>query len=347
MGLAGAGVLLLAGGCAHPKAKPNYLFYPAPPDEPRLQYLTGFSADSDVFKKGGFAKFILGSSVTYKPLGKPYGIATRRNAVFVCDSTFPAVEIFKLDKQAMDYLAPKGQGRMQTPINVAADAFGNLYVTDTDREQVLIFGPDAAYLGAMGRKDEMKPCGLAMAGTELYVTDLKNHQVRVYRASDRTLLRSFPKETGDAKGKLYSPTNVAVDQQGRVYVADTGAFCIQVYGADGNYLRTIGRQGVGPGRFARPRGIAVDHEGRIYVADAATQVVQVFDNEGRLLIFFGDPSITGPGSTNLPAGVAVDYENAHYFQKFAAPGYQVEYLIWLTNQYGDPRVSVYGFLKKQ
>ena len=73
----------------------------------------------------------------------------------------------------------------------------------------------------------------------------------------------------------------------------------------------------------------------------------VFDNEGRLLMFFGDPAATGPGATCLPAGVVVDYENAQRFQKFAAPGYKVEYLILMTNQYGAPKVGVYGFLKKQ
>jgi DNA-binding beta-propeller fold protein YncE len=236
---------------------------------------------------------------------------------------------------------------MRTPINVDSDAQGNLYVTDTEREQVLIYGPDRTPLEPIGRKDEMKPCGLAVVGEELYITDLKHHQVRVYRLRDRALIRTIPRSDDDGKGRLYSPTNVAVDRQGRVYVADPGAFCVQVYDTEGKFLRTLGRQGIGPGRFARPRGLAVDHEGRVYIVDAATQVVQLFDNEGRLLIFFGDPTITGPGATSLPAGVAVDYENVRYFQKFVAPGHQLEYVVLLTNQYGDPKISAYGFLRKR
>jgi hypothetical protein len=47
----------------------------------------------------------------------------------------------------------------------------------------------------------------------------------------------------------------------------------------------------------------------------------------------------------LPAGVAVDYENARYFEKYAAPGHKLEYLILLANQYGSPKISVYGFFK--
>jgi hypothetical protein len=42
----------------------------------------------------------------------------------------------------------------------------------------------------------------------------------------------------------------------------------------------------------------------------------------------------------------VDYANAGLFQKYVAPGYQLEYLILVTNQAGPRKVCVYGFLKK-
>jgi DNA-binding beta-propeller fold protein YncE len=344
----GLAVLLLlcaAGGCTT-KPKPKLLFYPPPPDQPRLQYLTGFSSAKEFFGQSGFKKFVLGKSAKDRIVGKPYGITARTNQIFFCDSGFSGVGILKLDKGVMDRLIPEREPKMKTPINVDSDAQGNLYVTDTEREQVLIYGPDGTPLEPIGRKDEFKPCGLAVSGEELFVTDLKHHQVRVYRLSDHTVLRTIPAPGSDAKGKLYSPTNVAVDRQGKVYVADPGAFCVQVFDREGKYLRTLGRQGVGPGLFARPRGLAVDHEGRVYIVDAATQVVQLFDSEGRLLIFFGDPNTTGPGATSLPAGVAVDYDNVAYFEKFVAPGHKLEYVVLLTNQYGDPRISVYGFLKQ-
>jgi sugar lactone lactonase YvrE len=338
-------LLFAAGGCTT-KPTPKYIFYPPPPDEPRLQYLTGFSSGNAFFGQSGFKKFVLGRSSGDKLIGKPYGIGSRRNEVFFCDSGVAGVGILNLDKQAMEWLLPKREYKLETPINAGVDGQGNLYVTDTEREQVMIFGPDRSPLVPMGKKGEMKPCGLAVSGDKLYVTDLKSHQVRIYQLPDRTLVRTIPRADDDGKGKLYSPVNVAVDQQGKVYVADPGAFCIQMYDAEGKHLRTLGRQGVGAGMFARPRGLAVDHEGRVYVVDAGTQVVQLFDSEGKLLIFFGDPTITGPGATSLPAGVAVDYENAKYFEKYAAPGQKLEYVVFLTNQYGDPRISVYGFLKR-
>lgn len=343
------GVLSLAlffGGCTTEPKKAKYLFYPTPPDQPRLQYLTGFTSEKEIFSQSGFDKFVLGTSTGDKGVGKPYGIGTRPKEVFISDSGFSGVGILDLEKKRFEQFIPSKDGKMQTPINAAYDSKGNLYVTDTEREQVLIYGPDREPLEPLGKKGEMKPCGIAIAGEKLYITDLMNHQVRIYQLPDRKQVATIPRADDGGKGKLYSPVNVIVDHQGKIYVADPGSFCVQVYDPEGKHVRTLGRQGIAPGAFARPRGIAVDREGRVYVVDAGTQVVQVFDSEGRLLIFFGDPTITGPGSTSLPAGIAVDYDNVRYFEKFAAPGKQIEYLIFLTNQYGNPRVSVYGFLKQ-
>jgi DNA-binding beta-propeller fold protein YncE len=146
----------------------------------------------------------------------------------------------------------------------------------------------------------------------------------------------------EPQARLYAPVNLAVDAQRRLYVTDIGAFRVQQYDPDGKYLRTIGRLGDSPGEFARPKGIAVDREGRVYVVDAASQVVQIFDAEGKLLLFFGEPEGSEAG-LNLPAKVAVDYDHVGLFQGYAAPDFQVEYLVIVTNQYGDRKVSVFGF----
>ncbi len=340
-------LLLLAGGCAtRPAAPKKYLFYPPPPDAPRFQYLTGFSSGRELFGQSAVQRFVLGRSSHDKFVGKPYGISARQDQIFFCDTGFEGVGILKLNRKSMEQFIPERDGKMKSPINAVSDAAGNLYVADTERDQVLIYDPEGTALEPLGRKDEMKPCGLAVAGEYLYVTDLKNHQVRLYHTSDHSLVRTIPRADDDGQGRLYSPVNVAVDQQGTVYVSDPGAFCVQVYDAAGRHVRKLGKQGVGPGLFARPRGLAVDHDGRLYVVDAATQRIQLFDREGRLLIYLGDPTIYGPGATHLPAGVAVDYENVAWFQKYCAPGKQLEYVVYLTNQYGDPRISVYGFLKQ-
>jgi hypothetical protein len=219
-------------------------------------------------------------------------------------------------------------------------------VTDTGRSQVMIYDKKGNLIEALGGKSEMQPCGVALSADRLYVTDMTNHCVRVYDKTNRKLLFTAPRNPTNENTKPFGPTNIAIDQGGRMYVSDSRGFCVKIYDAEGNFVRTVGDLGVTPGQFTLPKGIGVDHESRFYVVDAATPVVQLFDQEGRLLMFFGEPKSSGEAGLYLPAGLTVDYENVGMFQKYAAPGYRIEYLILLTNQVGPQKVSVFGFLKK-
>jgi DNA-binding beta-propeller fold protein YncE len=335
-------------GCAtKPKTPKIYTYFPPPPDEPRIQFLTSFSSERGFTGSSRFLNYVVGAEKTDVALAKPYGIAIRDGKLYVCDSVPAVLDILDLGKGKLRYFGSAGEGRMRLPINVAVDADGTRYVTDTTRGQVLIYSAKEEYLGAIGKKDEFKPVGVAIAGNRIYVTDLKNHNVGVYDKAKRELLFTIPREPGDEKSRLLSPTNIAIDRQGRIYVSDTGGFFIQIYDAEGKHLRMIGEQGLSPGNFALPKGIAVDREGRVFVVDAATQVIQLFDAEGRILMYFGNPKLDGPGGTDLPAGIAVDYDHLKFFQRYAAPGFKVDYLIFVTNQYGDQKVSVYGFGHKK
>jgi sugar lactone lactonase YvrE len=349
LSLAAAITLLLAAGCSStkPAAPKTYTYFPPAPDEPRIQFLTSFASDANMGKSRRFIDFIVGKQKPADPLVKPYGVAVHAGKIYVCDTVAYNLQVFDLKTKRASVFAPQGEGKMQLPINVTVDQDGTLYVADTGREQVLIYRPDGTYVTAMGRKDEMKPSDVAITADRLYITDLKNHAVHVFAKADRKRLFSIPVDSASEKGKLYSPTNLAVDESGRrLLVSDTGGNVVQVYDLDGKYLKTIGRQGVAPGLFARPKGVALDRQGLAYVVDAATQVVQIFDPEGRLLLFFGAAGTSTRGELVLPAAVAVDYDSVPYFQKFVAPGRQCEYLIYVTSQFGGQKVSVYGFLKQ-
>jgi len=342
-----AGLLCLAAGCATKKpAAKNYTFFPPPPDPPRIQYLMSYGSESDLGGHGSFQDFIVGKEKTYKPIWKPYGVAIHQGKVYVVDTQGANVTMADLAKHRLDLLKPEGQEAMRLPINVAVDNAGTCYVTDIVRGQVLMYGKDGKLEGTLGKPGEMKPCGIALAGERLYVTDMTNHCVRVYNRANRELLFKVPRDPADEKGKLFGPTNVAVDEKGRICVSDTQGFVVKVYDADGNFLFKIGELGVTPGQFALPKGVAMDRDGRIYVLDAAAPVIQVFDAQGKLLMYFGQPNGKEPGALYLPAALAVDYDNVALFQKYAAPGFKLDYVILVTNQAGPNKVSVYGFLRK-
>jgi DNA-binding beta-propeller fold protein YncE len=339
--------LSAAAGCAtKAPAKKNYLLFPPAPDEPRIQYLTSFGAESDLHGASKFTEFVAGHEKAMRPIWKPYGVTINRGKVYICDTQIGAVTIADLSKGKFKLLKPEGQEAMKLPVNVAVDKDEICYVTDAGRGQVLIYNKEGRLLEAVGKTGEMKPAGIALTGERFYITDMKNSCVRVYNKSDRQLLFSFPRNPTNDQARLFQPTNLAVDQKGRIYVSDSGGFATKIFDAEGNHIRTVGELGVTPGQFSLPKGIGVDHDGRFYVVDAAAPVVQLFDTDGRLLMFFGQPSTSGSAGLYLPAGLSVDYENVGMFQKYAAPGYKLEYLILLTNQAGPQKVSVFGFLKK-
>jgi hypothetical protein len=136
--------------------------------------------------------------------------------------------------------------------------------------------------------------------------------------------------------------NLALDREGNLYVSDLGAFRVQKYDPSGRYLRSFGGLGTGPGQLVRPKGIDLDEEGRLYVVDAATELVQIFDPQGNLLLFFGEPREDGSG-LSLPAKVRISRELVPRFRHLASPSFELEYLVLVSSQYGDRKLSVFGF----
>ena len=109
-------------------------------------------------------------------------------------------------------------------------------------------------------------------------------------------------------GQFAVPTNVALDSDGNLYVSDTYNNRIEIFDADGNFIRQFGKAGDRPGTFMRPKGIAVDVDGHVWVADAVQDRVQCFTPEGDLLIWMGGHG-TLPGQFRTLAGLYIDKNN--------------------------------------
>jgi DNA-binding beta-propeller fold protein YncE len=136
------------------------------------------------------------------------------------------------------------------------------------------------------------------------------NKVFVFDADTYLLLRSFGQKSDAtlAAGTFDRPTNVAVDSESNVYVVDTFNERIQVFDADGQFVRMFGKEGNVAGTFMRPKGIAIDADNHVYVVDSEFNNIQVFDSEGRLLMFFGTRG-DAPGTFTLASGIAIDQQN--------------------------------------
>ena len=336
----------LFSGCASaPMQAPQVgepVFYPALPNPPRIQHLRTLKGERDLGPPtGSFAKFVLGEETKTQQLVQPYGVAMFKGKLYVVDSRAPGIAVFDMAQQRFTIFTGAPKARMKRPINITIDTDGTKYVTDTSRDQVLVFDRNDQFISAFGVEGQFKPVDTAIAGERLYVVDIKHHQVQVLNKRTGKLLFTFG-HAGSKAGELFHPTNIAIGADGDIYVVETSNFRVQRFTAEGKPVRVYGEAGNERGHFSRPKGIALDRDGRLYVGDAAFQNVQIFDNDGRLLLFFGQPGDNTEG-LNLPAAVAIDYDDIQYFQSYADPRFKIEYLILVVSQFGPNKVDVFGY----
>ena len=319
----------------------NLVIYPSPPDTARIQFLTRISSSQDVTgNRKSFGKFLFGENEDID-INKPYGIAVHKGKMFICDTYIHGLDIIDLATNTFERFIPTGRGELKVPINCFIDSEGNLYIADSERKQIVVFDENGKYVTCFGEAENFKPVDVFVTENKIWVTNVLGHQVNVYsNDSAIQLIKSFPEVNKDDPKSLFSPTNIYVTDN-KVYVTDFGDFKVKIYSLDGDYVESIGSYGQGIGQFSRPKGIAVDKDANLYVVDAGFENTQIFSSEGKLLMFFGG-NYKGPGDMWLPAKVTIDYDNLQYFEKYVDPSFHLKYLIFVTNQFGPDKITIYG-----
>jgi len=198
-------------------------------------------------------------------------------------------------------------GQFNHPRGVAVGPGGEVYVVDSDNFRVQVFDASGAFLREWGSQCNLadghscldldgdgpldvgdgqfqEPWGIDVDGEgRVYVADTWNHRVQVFDASGAFLTKwgSFGQVDGAIGGtsSFWGPRDVVVDDQGRVFVTDTGNKRVMVFDTNGGFLFQWGGGGVVPGSFEEPVGLALDSEGNLYVADTWNQRVQVFNGD--------------------------------------------------------------------
>ena len=139
---------------------------------------------------------------------------------------------------------------------VKVDPHDNIWVTDKGSDMVIKFTPDGRVAMVLGRKGE--------AADE--ATGPLKHPNPPLPAID---------------GYFRQVTDIAWDVDGNSFISD-GYINSRVakVDKDGNWLKSWGERGTGPGQFHTPHAIALDAKGLVYVADRSNRRIQVFDREG-------------------------------------------------------------------
>ncbi|NWF75155.1 MAG: 6-bladed beta-propeller [Nitrospirae bacterium] len=291
------------------KPKGEYI-WPPPPQTPRIQWVTQWSNSQD-FKMINPLDVLIREAVLHV-LFRPNGVVVdNAGNIYVADSQLHKIFVFDMEKFTLRFL---GEGILDAPICLAIDnKRGILFVSDSKLNSVFGLNKNTGQvvMSPVPTGEFKNPSGLVYdeERERLYVSDSKNHIIRVFDKDGLPLFTFGKKGTED--GEFHTPSYLALDKNGRIYVVDLFNFRIQIFTPDGKFIRKFGRLGDCRGCFTRPAGIGLDSEGHIYVVDTAFNNFQIFTDEGKLLLDIGKAGI-GAGQFSLPTGLYIDKKDRIY-----------------------------------
>lgn len=214
-----------------------------------------------------------------------------------------------------------------------------IVVADGGRDLLRSYTWDLMFIDKWGGKGTQpgefhEPRGIAIdAAGNVVVADALNHRVQKTVVGTKTFLdRPGAPVThfgskGSAEGQFNTPTGVAVDASGAIFVVDTENHRVQKFDGNGKFVLAWGKRGSAAGQFYLPSHIAIAKDGRIFVSDTGNNRVQVFDASTKHLASMGRVGSV-PGSFAEPKGLAIDrHDNLwvvdrrnHRLQKFSPTG---------------------------
>lgn len=303
--------LFCLGGCAAtvPMLTPveaNAPQWPEAPLEAQVRWVKSVSGPDEAgIAKSYWRRAVeLIAGADQKQIVKPYGVLyDDAGRLFVADPGQGVVHVMDTRNGSYSTIAGSGEYRLISPIALAQDEKGGLFITDSAGNAIYRYDIAARtmtpFLRGLGR-----PTGIAYNRKNklLYVSETNYNRVL---AIDENGNQRLAIGGGDSVEALFNrPTDVAVDDRGRVYVTDPLNYKIKIFSAEGLLLREFGDMGDAPGQFNKPKGIAVDRDGRIYVCDSLLDAVQIFDDNGQFIFIFGSNG-TAAGEFWMPSGIFI------------------------------------------
>ncbi|MBI5878386.1 MAG: NHL repeat-containing protein [Chloroflexi bacterium] len=203
-----------------------------------------------------------------------------------------------------------GDGQFSKPSGIAVTADA-VYVADSDAARIQKFTLGGQFVwkaGTLGAEPGQlnAPGGIVVYNNLLYVADARNRRVSLFRADSGAFVRTIGVGGSDFD-QLQSPSAVALDAEGKLFVADRSNFRVQVYDREEKPLRMSGSGGGKEGQFGElgSNGVAISAANTLYATDTANDRIMTFEFSGKYLSIFGGAGNT-PGKLRRPLGLTID-----------------------------------------
>ena len=198
---------------------------------------------------------------------------------------------------------------------VAVNSKGHIFVFHRSQQALMEFDPDGAYLGCVADGLFTRAHGLRIDSDDnIWVTDIGSHIVIKMNPAGRIQMVLGVKDSsaewhhaGYMRG-FDEPNDVAFGPEGEIYVGQghgKGDSRMLMFNANGDFIKTWGGAGNGPGRFNQPHSVVSTADGTLFVADRSNQRIQVFDRDGNYI-----RESRHPGT---PCGLCMCRDERHMF----------------------------------
>jgi hypothetical protein len=275
-----------------------------------------------VSSPAGTAKLALTifSNCTLAPSEDPSGVAVAPgNQIYLANRTQSTIRLLNMLTGKVAAI-PQGAGSSGAahasssnadpfePAGLASDKLGNLYIADRGNNRVLGFIPEAAHFTYLAHVLDAAAVAVDAASGQLYVAspgtnrvfviDLDKSDVNVFAGSGafagggNAAGTAAEFNSAPESAELGAPEGVAVDGQGNVFIADTGANALVRVDAKSGELTQEAIQG----NLNSPGALAIDRSGDVFVADRGNDRVLEFPQMAA-----GDPPadiVLSPSSFN-------------------------------------------------
>ena len=212
----------------------------------------------------------------------PYGIAVHRDNVYVTDIVEHSIIHFIVEEdfRLVVKLGGRGSGigQFDSPRQLAASTYGDVFVTDCNNNRVQILDGDLHYQRHISHHSLTGPSDIKLTPDEVFVLCHISPCIKVFSYTGH-LIRSLITRSGSIGKQVDSPSFFCLDTDRNLLISDCAGHQIKIFSKEGRILHTLWKQSHEPGMFCRPQGITlINNLKLVVVSRSKTCYLQIFSS---------------------------------------------------------------------